>query len=99
MPPPIPCKDCGQWLSYIVANGRMVPVEIDTYEKHNCSKSKYALRKESTIRAKSASISAIKRIDDFDYITEAQDYIEHVNRRLSSHILELKVIQKEGEEF
>lgn len=97
---------CDKWLTYDPAvkskDGRLVPITLDTHEKHdkyNCPSSRYNINKRSKFRATASKKESIKRIDDFELISEIQEHVCQCNSRLAVNTLELKVSKKEGEEF
>jgi hypothetical protein len=90
------CKFCGEvWLHWSsVKSLKGVPLPLtDSGQFHNCRLSPWNLQKESRLRAKMLRKSAIKKIEDFVLIDEAQKYVIHLNSRLGYHNLRLDVKQ------
>jgi hypothetical protein len=91
------CKFCKKvelyWSTIKSPKGVPLPLAVETRQFHDCPLSDYNIKRNGRLRANTVKSSAIRNIQDFAMVDEAQNYISHVNSRLGYHRLRLEVKQ------
>jgi hypothetical protein len=102
-----PCKDCGEVYVHFDPsvryhnNGKCMPLDENNqrHDFRDCPKSRFNLSRRSKIRARTATKSELKKIEDHAILSEIHDKVRFWRSRLANYTLDLHIDKKfpEGE--